>query len=132
MLDQLLALPRLRRCCIDQTGLGRQFAERAVERFGAHRVEGITFTAPVKEALAYPLRGAFESRTVRIPADKFIRADLRAVRREPTAAGHVRFTAERGPGGHADRFWALALALHAAKSPAPAHHFESLRSGRHR
>lgn len=132
VLDEILRLPRLRRVCIDQTGLGRQFAERAADRYGPHRVEGITFTAPVKEALAYPLRGAFESRTVRIPVDRHIRADLRAVRREPTVAGHVRFTAERGPGGHADRFWALALALHAAKSPTPIAHFESLSSHRRR
>lgn len=120
LLDQFLALPAVRRVCIDATGLGRQFAERAQERYGAHRVEGLTLTAPLKEALAYPLRTALEDRRLRLPADDTLRADLRSVRRELTAAGHYRFAAERTPDGHADRFWALALAIHAA-TPPPSH-----------
>ena len=47
-----------------------------------------------------------------------IRADLRSIRKTTTAAGNIRFEADRGPGGHADRFWALALALHAASGKA--------------
>jgi phage FluMu gp28-like protein len=119
----LLELPNLRRCCIDQTGIGRQFTERAQERFGKHRVEGIGFTGPVKEALAYPLRAAVEDKALKIPRDRLIEADLRAVKKETTAAGNIRFVADRGKNGHADRFWALALALHAgstsAEPPAP-------------
>jgi len=130
VLYRLLELPNLRRACIDETGLGCQFAERAAERFGRYRVEGVTFTTAVKEALAYPLRGAFEERTVRIPADRIIRSQLRAVRRETTAAGHVRFSAEHSSEGHADYFWALALALHAARSPVSLAHYEPVRSFR--
>lgn len=126
VLYRLLELPNVRRVCIDQSGLGRQFAERAMERFGPYRVEGITFTTAVKEALAYPVRAAFEDRKLRIPSCKTIRADLRAIRRQSTAAGHVRFSADRGPNGHADRFWALALALHAAKTPPLIYHYEPL------
>ena len=118
VLYELLALPSLRRCCVDQTGLGRQFAERAAQRFGKYRVEGIQFTSGTKEELAYPVRTAFESRTVRIPSDKWIRADLRSIRKEATASGNIRFTGERTRHGHADRFWALALALHAARGSA--------------
>ena len=116
----LLALPQMRRCCIDQTGMGRQFAERAQQRFGSYKVEGLHFTGPVKEELAYPVRAAFEDKSLRIPSDKFIRSDLRAIRKETTASGNIRFAADRGKHGHSDRFWALALALHAGKSaPAP-------------
>ena len=111
----LLALPQLRRCCIDATGIGRQFAERAQQRFGTYKVEQVQFTGPVKEELAYPLRAAFEDKSVRIPNDELIRADLRAVKKETTSSGNIRFTADRGKNGHADRFWALALALHAGK-----------------
>ncbi len=114
----LLRLPNLRRCCIDRTGIGRQFAERAGERFGPYKAEAVNFSAAVKEELAYPVRAAFEDRSVRIPNDKFIRADLRSIRKETTAAGNVRFAADRGKNGHADRFWALALALHAGKAGA--------------
>ena len=115
VLYDLLVLPNVRRCCIDQSGLGRQFAERAAQRFGRYKVEGIQFTSAVKEDLAYTTRTAFEKKTVRIPADKFIRADLRSMRKEATASGNIRFTGERTANGHADRFWALALALHAAR-----------------
>ncbi len=111
----ILTLPNLKRCCVDQTGLGRQFAERAAQRFGRYKVEGITFTSGVKEDLAYTTRAAFEKKTVRIPGDQFIRADLRSLRKEATSSGNLRFTGERTKNGHADRFWALALALHAAR-----------------
>lgn len=103
-----------RRCCIDNSGIGRQFAERAQQRFGTYRVEPVTFTAQVKEDLAYPLRASFEDRTNRIPSDEHIRADLRAVKKETTSSGNIRFTADHGKNGHSDRFWARALALHAA------------------
>jgi len=109
---EALELPQVRRCCIDQTGIGRQFAERARQRYG-WKVEGIHFTAGLKEELAYPLRAAFEDRSVRIPNEPLIRSDLRAIKKETTASGNIRFTADRGKNGHSDRFWALALAMHA-------------------
>ncbi len=112
---ELLKLPQMRRCCVDNTGLGMQFAERAQQRFGTYKVEPVTFTGPVKEELAYPVRAAFEDHTIRIPNNKDIRADLRSIRKETTASGNIRFTADRGKNGHADRFWALALALFASK-----------------
>jgi len=117
-LYSLLKLPQVQRCCIDQTGIGRQFAERAALRFGKYKVEGVSFTGPVKEELAYPLRAAFEDKTLRIPNDNVVRADLRAIKKETTTSGNIRFTADRSKTGHSDRFWALALAVHAGKKPA--------------
>ena len=124
VLYSILDLPMLRRCCIDATGLGMQLAERAVEKY-SYRVEGVRFSGPVKEALAYPLRAAFEDRNIKIPQDPKIRSDLRAVKKTTTAAGNIRFDADRGPNGHSDRFWALALAIHAASGPASSIEFES-------
>jgi phage FluMu gp28-like protein len=111
----ILRMQNLRRACIDRTGIGRQFTERAQQKFGEYRVEAVNFSGPVKEELAYPVRAAFEDRSLRIPNSKAIRADLRSIRKETTAAGNIRFTADRGKNGHADRFWGLALALHAGK-----------------
>ena len=116
ILYRLLALPGMRRCCIDATGLGMQLAERAQETFGTYRVEAVQFTGPVKEALAYPVKAAFEDLNLRIPFDRKLQADLRAIKKETTAAGNIRFSADRSENGHADRFWALALALHAAST----------------
>ena len=104
------------RICIDSTGLGIGWSDDAQDQFGEHRVEAVTFTGQVKEALAYPLRGAMEDRKVRIPDDAKIRADLRKVQKTTTAAGNIRFVADTVE-GHADRFWALALALHAGSDP---------------
>lgn len=105
------------RSCIDATGLGIGWADDAQDQFGQHRIEAVTFTARVKESLAYPLRGAMQDRTVRIPQDPKIQADLRQVTKQVTGTGQVRFTAERTADGHADHFWALALALSAAAQP---------------
>lgn len=114
-LAEYLRIPSLRRVCIDQSGLGRQFAERASARYGSHRIKPITFTAAAKEMLAYPLRHAMQERRLRIPGDPVIRADLHSIRREPSEGNHIRLSAARGAHGHGDRFWALALALHAAE-----------------
>jgi len=118
-LYELLELPMLRRACIDNTGIGRQFVERAQQRFGPYRVEAVNFTLAVKEELAYPLRAAFEDHTTRIPDDQNIIAHHRSIRKETTAAGNPRFVAEANENGHADYFWAHALCLHAGKAGPP-------------
>ncbi len=114
-LHQYLRLSRLRKVAIDQSGLGRQFAERAVERYGSGRVKGVSFTTEVKETLAYGLRTLFENSMLRIPDDIEVIADLRAVKRESSSRGGVKFRAERTADGHSDRFWALALAARTAR-----------------
>lgn len=112
---ELMELPMMRRACVDQTGIGRQFAERGTERFG-HRCEGINFTGPMKEELAYPLKAGLEDRTFRVPPDKAVESDFRSIRKETTASGNVRFAGERTVNGHADRFWSAGLANHAAST----------------
>lgn len=104
------------RVAIDNTGLGIGWVDDAQAKFGKYRVEGVNFTAQSKEAMAYPVRGTMEDRRLRIPHDGKIRADLRSVTKQVTGAGNIRFTAERTPDGHADRFWALALAIHAGSA----------------
>lgn len=115
-LDTLMQYKQLKRVCIDNTGIGRQFAERAVKRYTEWRAHPVTFTAEAKENLAYPLRTAFEQRLIRIPGEKEVLADLRSVRKEITATGGIRFSAGRSENGHADRFWALALAYDAGRT----------------
>jgi phage FluMu gp28-like protein len=121
-------LPHVRRACIDATGLGMQLAEEAQERFGTYRVEAVTFTPAVKEELAMGLLRRFQDRAIRIPPSPRIRQDLHSVRKYVTAAGNVRYDSERTEAsGHADRFWALALAVHAAGAPASKIEFRSVR-----
>ncbi len=110
-------MAKCERVCMDYTGLGIGWGDDAQDKFGEDRVECVTFTGRVKEAMAYPVRSKMEDRLLRIPYDKHVRADLRSVTKQTTAAGNIRFTAERTPDGHADRFWALGLAVEAANSP---------------
>jgi phage FluMu gp28-like protein len=116
---------RCERVSIDATGLGIGWVDDAQDKYGEHRVEGVTFTPVSKQILAYPVRSKMEDRLVRIPHDKHIRADLRLVTKQTSAAGTIRFTAERTADGHADRFWALGLAIHAASTPLEAYGYSA-------
>ena len=112
--NKLMALPAVRRACIDATGLGMQLAERAVQRWG-FRAEAVRFSGQVKEDLAFPLRAAHEDRRLRYAKSDALRADLRGIKKETTASGNIRFVGESAD-SHCDRFWAKALALHAGKT----------------
>ncbi len=103
----------IRRCCVDQSGLGMMLAEHLVQKYGSI-VEPVQFTAAFKERIAPMVKQRFEDRTVRIPDNREVRGDINAVKRFVTPAGNVRFDAEHTDRGHADRFWALALVVNAA------------------
>ena len=118
-LYSLLKRPGLVRCAMDASGLGTQLAEEAAAEFGP-RVEPVTFTPQIKELMACTVKRHFQERTIRVPRDSAIREDLHSVRRTVTASGNVRFAAGRAHGSHADRFWALALALRAGGARAGA------------
>jgi len=109
-----IAMKKFRRLCVDATGLGMQMAEEFQTEFGKYTVEAVTFTAPVKEELAGHLRVRMEDKLDRIPADAAIRNSFHSIKKIDTAAGNIRFDADRSESGHADEFWAKALADHAA------------------
>ncbi len=113
VLSGYLRNPQVRRCCIDSTGLGMMLAEEAQRLHGAMKVEAVKFSGPVKEELAMGMLPVFQDKRIRIPRRREVREDLHKVCKTTTAAGNVRFDATRDANGHADRFWALALALHA-------------------
>ena len=103
------------RWCMDQTGMGEKPVEDAKRRYGQNRVEGVLFTSPNKLTLATLIKQSFEDRKSRIPlADDQLRADLHRVRKITGPTGAPRFDADSDANGHADRFWAKALACLAA------------------
>jgi len=106
------------RLCMDQTGMGEKPVEDAKRRYGEYRVEGVLFTGPVKLELATEIKQKFQDRKKRIPVEQDIRNSHHAVKKLVTAAGNPRFDADRTEKGHADEFWADALATHAAGTPA--------------
>lgn len=114
VIEGLMSSLPIRRLCQDASGLGMQLAEELVTKFGTSRVEPIEFNMAVKEDMAVRTRRNFEQMTIRTPEDRNLRSAIHAIRRIPTVSGHFRFDAERSEAGHADEFWALALALLAA------------------
>lgn len=119
----LFRLPQVQRICIDATGIGAMIAESAKDEFGSFRVEELDFTAPLKEHLAVLLQREFDDGTVWIPGDlpekesAQQKEGIHSVRKFVTAAGHSRYDAPASEkNGHGDHFWALALAVHAARN----------------
>ncbi len=112
-LYRLCNLRQVKRVAIDATGLGAQLAERARARFG-WKIEPVTFTPAVKEELAFGLRSDFEDRKLRICSDPKLRGDLRAMKKEVTTSGNIRFAGD-SEDSHCDRFWAKALRQQAAR-----------------
>lgn len=114
ILYKILKLNNCRRCCIDETGIGKEMAENAQIDFGKAKVEPITFTNKSKEELAYKLYYAFEDCNIRFPDDENTKNDIHSIKKMPTSTGAIRFDADRSEtDGHADRFWSFALAVYA-------------------
>ena len=107
------------RIIVDQTGMGEAVVEQLQDDHGKLRVEGVLLTSPRRLDVATALREAFEDARIRIPTDEAVRADLHSVHAEAGPTGAPRLIAQRSnTDGHADRFWALALACAAASSTA--------------
>ncbi|MFN3595163.1 MAG: terminase large subunit domain-containing protein [Thiobacillaceae bacterium] len=131
-LDGVFRAYRVARCCIDQTGMGEMPVQEAQRRHGQYRVAGVLFTAPVKLDLAVALKDRMQARRLLLPPGALAEPkealidDLRAVRMEPGAGGVPKLLADRDGAGHADRFWALALACAAAGEGVPVYGYESV------
>lgn len=108
---------RVKRACLDQTGMGEVIVEQAQSDFG-DAVEGVLFTNTIKQDLATDLKRSYEDGLVTTPVDPQIRDSLHSVKKLATSAGNFRFDAERTDQGHADYFWAQALAVHGANNGA--------------
>jgi phage FluMu gp28-like protein len=105
------------RICIDASGLGMQLAEDLRQKYSS-AVEPVGFTSQVKEELVTKSRILFEKGQIKIPQDMDLIRDIHSIKKTVTVAGNVRFDADRTDKGHADRFWAMALSIHAGMRPA--------------
>ncbi|MEE3705427.1 hypothetical protein V2I29_07550 [Campylobacter sp. CX2-8023-23] len=94
---------------MDKTGIGMNLAENMHSKFKS-RVSGVWFSNTRKEEMALNLKKAFEDKLIKIPNDPLLIADIHAIKRT-IGAKSFKYDAKRNEYGHADRFWALALAL---------------------
>jgi phage FluMu gp28-like protein len=142
-LDRICALPHFHKACIDMTGLGLGLVEYAQEKHGTYKVQGVNFsatepiseriraegrkaaTARVTELMATELLSCFEDKSLEIcvELDHEAREDLRKPEKITSPGGRVSIAAVRDGTGHADHFWAFALAIRAAATDAPAGRF---------
>jgi len=133
-LDLVAMLPKFRMAALDMTGNGLGLFEYSQEKHGSMRIEGVNFsttepisqriqaegrkapTAKVTEIMATDLVAEFEDRTIEIFDDPDLRDDLRKPEKIVSPGGKVSIAASRDAAGHADRFWALALAVRASRN----------------
>ena len=130
-------LPKFRGGCIDMTGLGLGLVEYSQEEaWGRTRIAGINFsstepindfiraegrkaeTARVTENMATALLKVFEDKSISIEValDNDAIEDLRKPERITSPGGRTSIAAVRDEAGHADHFWAFALAIRASEN----------------
>lgn len=101
--------------CIDATGIGSMLAEYLLDDFG-DVIQPVEFTSEVKENMVMNLKENMFNDRVRIPNDPQLINNIRSIKRMYTSGGYLRFDSDRNSEiGHADLFWALALALYQEK-----------------
>jgi phage FluMu gp28-like protein len=126
-------LKNLRRICIDRTGMGIGITDHLQAHWGASRVEGVNFTAPVKESMAFRMKKCLEDLSFLIPDDPAIMDDFQLIKQSVTVSGNIRLQADRQNGSHADYFWGAALSLEAGSTEAyipPAVHVANMTNQR--
>lgn len=140
-------MPTFRRMEIDMTGNGLGAFEYLEDEFGSERIGGVNFastepvsdriraegrkapTARVTEIMATDMLSAFEDRTIEIIAgDAELRDDLRKPEKVTSPGGRVSIAASRDGRGHADRFWARALAVRAGYQNSEVGYFQRFTS----
>ncbi|MDX1968991.1 MAG: hypothetical protein SFV23_17580 [Planctomycetaceae bacterium] len=100
------------KCFVDKGAIGMQLAEELESAFPG-RCEGIQLTSGRQGQIGALVKSMFDRGLVTIPDDPQIKVDLQMVDAAETINGIPQIKTNRGPTGHADRFWALALAMHA-------------------
>lgn len=99
---------------IDQNGIGMQLAEQLSLRYSG-RAEGAIFTNPNKELWAVEYKVRMQRKELPIPLDRDLSYQIHSIKKKYTADKHAVFDTEGNEKHHADKFWAHALAVWAAK-----------------
>jgi phage FluMu gp28-like protein len=93
-------------------GIGAQLAEEIEKEFP--QITGCAMQSEDKERMAVSVKRRLEGKSLQLPDDRDLISDIHSIRRIVTQGNKVRFEAPRTSKGHADRFWALALAVDSA------------------
>jgi len=107
-LRRLLNTVPIARLSIDRTGIGMNLAENLASEFP--QVIPENFTNESKERWATDMKILLQRRAILLPRHRDIVAQTHSIKRRVMASGKVSFDAEKTKNGHADKFWAIALA----------------------
>ncbi|MDJ0766780.1 MAG: terminase family protein [Myxococcota bacterium] len=114
LIDLMETVP-VARLSIDKTGIGMHMTENLSAAYP--QVQGETFTNEAKERWATHFKILLQKRKVLLPADRELVSQTHSIKRRVLPSGRVAFEAARGKNGHADRFWAVALACQKERDP---------------
>lgn len=96
------------RLSIDRSGIGMNLAENLERDYP--QVVGENFTNDSKERWATDFKILMQRRDVTLPRTRDLVGQIHSIKKRILPSGKAGFDAERTAGGHADRFWAIALA----------------------
>lgn len=99
---------------IDRNGLGMQLAENMAREF-PYKVREAQFTHETKRVWATDTKMLFQKRMVPIPVHRDLAYQIHSIKKIISPSKNLIFDTERNEKHHADKFWALALALAAAR-----------------
>lgn len=110
-------MPFVRKMNIDKGVMGLSMYETLDREFPG-KVEGVQFGAPIKEQLAVLQKRRMEEHKCRLPDYETARRSFQSLKKTTNSIGQARFDTEHDAKfGHADHFWASALAEAAAELP---------------
>lgn len=106
--EMLNTLP-IARLSIDRGGIGMNLTENLGREYP--QLVGENFTNETKERWATDLKILLQHRSIDLPRDRDLISQIHGIKRKVLPSGKVSFDADwSAKGGHADRFWAIALA----------------------
>ncbi len=116
-LRRLLDRVPVARLSVDKSGIGMNLAENLARDYP--QVVAEAFTNDAKERWATDFKILLQRRDIVLPRQRELVSQIHSIKRRVLPSGKVSFDAERTGRGHADRFWAIALACQKERGPAP-------------
>jgi phage FluMu gp28-like protein len=110
---KIMSIGAVVRACIDQTQIGEMVTEWLQKEYTATRIEGVMFNIQSKEELAMGVKIGLENKDFLLQNDRRFHSQIHSIKRIQTSGGAFRYDSERDEFGHADSFWAWALANYA-------------------
>lgn len=114
-------LPRFRAGKLDARGNGQYLGEKAMQKYGASKIEQVMLSRPWYRDNTAPLKAAFEDGGIELPLDRYILDDLRLVVVDKGIPLIPEARTEGADGGkrHGDSAVALMLAYAASRAETP-------------